>query len=115
MRKRINISVRWLPAIAVGSLFVQAVFAQGAPFNSTVPSQIMEQFRNQRTLWTTNVWVYANTLFGILAVIEFAWSAAVSEADCAAAAAQADCDVASHFILAFRISHPGFRIVPASV
>ena len=77
MRKRINISVRWLPAIAVGSLFVQAVFAQGAPFNSTVPSQIMEQFRNQRTQWTTNVWVYANTLFGILAVIEFAWSAAV--------------------------------------
>jgi type IV secretion system protein TrbL len=56
---------------------VQAVFAQGAPFNSTVPSQIMEQFRNQRTQWTTNVWVYANTLFGILAVIEFAWSAAV--------------------------------------
>jgi len=57
---------------------VQAVFAQaGSPFNTTVPSQIMDQFRNQRTLWTTNVWVYANTLFGILAVIEFAWSAAV--------------------------------------
>jgi len=77
MRKRTHISTRWLPAIAIGSLFVQAVFAQGPPFNSTVPSQIMEQFRNQRTQWTTNVWVYANTLFGILAVIEFAWSAAV--------------------------------------
>ena len=25
----------------------------------------------------TNVWPYANTLFGLLAVIEFAWSAAV--------------------------------------
>jgi type IV secretion system protein TrbL len=37
----------------------------------------MDQFRNNRIQWTTNVWVYANTLFGILAVIEFAWSAAV--------------------------------------
>ncbi len=33
--------------------------------------------RNQRITWTTNVWVYANALFSILAVIEFAWSAAV--------------------------------------
>ena len=71
-------AVRWLSAMAIGSLFVQAVFAQaGQPFNTTVPSQIMDQFRNQRILWTTNVWVYANTLFGVLAVIEFAWSAAV--------------------------------------
>lgn len=37
----------------------------------------MSQFRNQRILWTTNVWVYANNLFGILALIEFTWSAAV--------------------------------------
>jgi len=37
----------------------------------------MDQFRNQRNQWTTNIWVYANTLFCILAVIEFAWSAAV--------------------------------------
>jgi type IV secretion system protein TrbL len=37
----------------------------------------MDQFRDSRIQWTTNVWVYANTLFGILAVIEFAWSAAV--------------------------------------
>ena len=49
----------------------------GPGFNTTVPSQIMDQFRNQRIQWTTNVWVYANALFGILAVIEFAWSAAV--------------------------------------
>lgn len=71
-------ALRWLSAMAIGSLFVQAAFAQaGQPFNTTVPSQIMDQFRNQRILWTTNVWVYANALFGILAVIEFAWSAAV--------------------------------------
>src|SRR5579884_2402995 len=41
------------------------------------PSQIMDQYRAQRITWTTNIWPYANTLFGILATIEFAWSAAV--------------------------------------
>ncbi len=51
--------------------------AAGQPFNTTVPGDIMNQFRNQRILWTTNVWVYANNLFGILALIEFTWSAAV--------------------------------------
>jgi len=71
-------ALRWLPAMAVAGMFVQVVWAQaGPPFNTTVPSGIMDQFRNNRIEWTTNVWVYANTLFGILAVIEFAWSAAV--------------------------------------
>jgi type IV secretion system protein TrbL len=37
----------------------------------------MDQFRNQRTTWAANVWIYANALFGLLAIIEFAWSAAV--------------------------------------
>ena len=65
MRERIHTkSLRhWLPAIAIASLFVRAVFAQaGPPFNTTVPSQIMDQFRNNRILWTTNVFVYANSL-----------------------------------------------------
>src|SRR5258708_22715959 len=51
----------------------EAAFAQG----STNPSKIMDQYRSQRVQWTTNIWPYANTLFGLLAVIEFAWSAAV--------------------------------------
>src|ERR1700691_5657073 len=64
--------------MAIASLFVQAAFAQaGPPFNTTLPSQIMDQFRDERLQWTANVFVYANSLFGILAVIEFAWSAAV--------------------------------------
>ncbi|MGI8744401.1 MAG: P-type conjugative transfer protein TrbL [Bryobacteraceae bacterium] len=66
----------WLLVVVIASLFTQAALAQ-APFNTTVPGDIMTQFRNQRITWTTNVWVYANALFGILAVIEFAWSAAV--------------------------------------
>jgi type IV secretion system protein TrbL len=79
VRERIYKSLRrWLPLMAIFSLFVQAVFAQvGPPFNTTVPSQIMDQFRDERVQWTTNVFIYANALFGILAVIEFAWSAAV--------------------------------------
>jgi type IV secretion system protein TrbL len=70
--------IRCLPLAALTLLFAQAVFAQAGPgFNTTVPSQIMDQFRNNRLQWTNNVFVYANSLFGLLAVIEFAWSAAV--------------------------------------
>jgi type IV secretion system protein TrbL len=66
-----------MTAIAFALFFIQAAAAQAPPFNTSVPGDIMTQFRNQRITWTTNVWVYANALFGILAVIEFAWSAAV--------------------------------------
>lgn len=54
-----------------------ASVALGQTFTTTVPGDIMDQFRSARTLWTTGIWSYANKLFGILAVIEFAWSAAV--------------------------------------
>lgn len=70
--------LRWPAVIAATCIFAAAAWAQnGPPFNTTVPSQIMDQFRNNRIQWTANVWVYANSLFGILAIIEFAWSAAV--------------------------------------
>lgn len=70
--------LRWLPIAVAATLLIQVAWAQQGPgFNTTVPSQIMDQFRNERIQWTTNVWVYANALFGVLAVIEFAWSAAV--------------------------------------
>ena len=61
------------------SLAAETALAQG--FQTTVPTNIMTQFRNQRILWTTNVWVYANGLFGILALIEFTWSAATMVLD----------------------------------
>jgi type IV secretion system protein TrbL len=55
-----------------------ALLAQGnATFNTSVPGSIMNQFRNMRANWTSNIWLYANSLFALLAVIEFAWSAAV--------------------------------------
>jgi type IV secretion system protein TrbL len=79
VRERTQMSlIRCLALVAITLLFAEAVFAQAGPgFNTTVPSQIMDQFRNNRLQWTNNVFVYANSLFGLLAVIEFAWSAAV--------------------------------------
>ena len=76
---------RFLKGLALRAIWVALLvcvssglsLAAGQPFNTTVPGDIMSQFRNQRILWTTNVWVYANNLFGILALIEFTWSAAV--------------------------------------
>lgn len=48
-----------------------------AQIASNNPSQILQQYRNFRITWITNIWPYANTLFALLATIEFAWSAAV--------------------------------------
>ncbi len=75
-----RLPLHWLPAIALLSLAAETALAQ-AGFQTTVPTNIMTQFRNQRILWTTNVWVYANSLFGILALIEFTWSAATMVLD----------------------------------
>ena len=69
-----NLPLNWLPLLAVLALVAQTGFAQ-AGFQTTVPTGILTQFRNQRALWTTNVWIYANQLFGVLALIEFTWSA----------------------------------------
>jgi len=59
LRKSLNgRALRWLQVAAIASLSVQVILAQGPGFNTTVPSQIMDQFRNNRILWTTNdaVW-----------------------------------------------------------
>lgn len=41
------------------------------------PSAILNQYRDQRVTWFASIWPYANNLFGMLAVVEFAWSAAL--------------------------------------
>src|SRR5689334_3531838 len=56
---------------------VLAVLAPLAQAQGKAPSAILNQYRAQRTTWFTAVWPFANTLFGLLATIEFAWSAAV--------------------------------------
>jgi type IV secretory pathway TrbL component len=68
-------ALRWVLLYAVG---VCVVFAAAGPsYTTKVPSSIMDQFRAQRANWTAGVWLYANSLFGLLDIIEFAWSAAV--------------------------------------
>lgn len=52
-------------------------FGQAPPFVSTNPSQILSAFQAARGNWVANIAGYANALFGALALIEFAWSAAV--------------------------------------
>ena len=58
-------------------LFLMLILVGTAAAQNPKPSAIMDQYRAQRITWTTNIWPYANSLFGILALIEFAWSAAV--------------------------------------
>lgn len=58
-------------------LTVPVCFAQAPPFVSTNPSQILSAFQAARGNWVANIAAYANSLFGALALIEFAWSAAV--------------------------------------
>jgi type IV secretion system protein TrbL len=70
---------KYRPAITFGvcALFVVMVLSPLAQAQGKAPSAILNEYRAQRTTWFTVVWPYANTLFGILATIEFAWSAAV--------------------------------------
>lgn len=56
---------------------VRVCFAQAPPFVSTNASQILSAFQAARGNWVANIASYANSLFGALALIEFAWSAAV--------------------------------------
>jgi type IV secretion system protein TrbL len=58
-------------------MFLLVAAPATAQISSNNPSQILQQYRNFRTTWITNIWPYANTLFALLATIEFAWSAAV--------------------------------------
>ena len=62
---------------ACGAMLVLFAPTATAQISSNNPSQILQQYRNFRTTWITNIWPYANTLFALLATIEFAWSAAV--------------------------------------
>ena len=63
--------------LIAGATLVLIVLAPLAHAQGKAPSAILNQYRAQRTTWFTAVWPFANTLFGLLATIEFAWSAAV--------------------------------------
>ena len=61
----------WRMGLIAGFLILEAIPLHA---QQPKPSQIMDQYRGQRITWTTNICPYANTLFGILATIE--WKAA---------------------------------------
>ncbi len=65
-------SFRWaaLGCLACG-LLSDSALAQ------TSPSVMLDQYRAVRVSWLTTAAGYANRLFGILALIEFAWTAAI--------------------------------------
>src|SRR5947209_8042762 len=65
--------------ITIGLFLTIALLSShvGSAANVKAPSAILNQYRDQRVTWFTNIWPYANNLFGMLAVIEFAWSAAL--------------------------------------
>ncbi len=76
MSQRIYKSKR---VITIGLFVVIALLSShlASAANVKAPSAILNQYRAQRVTWFTNIWPYANNLFGMLAVIEFAWSAAL--------------------------------------
>ena len=63
--------------LVLGAAAILVLLSPLADAQAKAPSAILNQYRNQRTTWFTMIWPYANTLFGLLATIEFAWSAAV--------------------------------------
>ena len=75
-RDRIRRKLRWRVGLYSAALLAFAIAAQAAS-RSSPPSTILDAYRAQRTNWFANVWPATHTLFGLLAVIDFAWSAAV--------------------------------------
>lgn len=58
-------------------LCVVLCLAGGTAFAQTSPSAMLDQYRSVRMSWLNTAAGYANRLFGILALIEFAWTAAI--------------------------------------
>lgn len=68
---------RSLMCLVLGAAAVLVILSPLAHAQGKAPSAILNQYRAQRTTWFTAVFPFANTFFGLLATIEFAWSAAV--------------------------------------
>lgn len=64
--------VRGLAVLAMGVCLLG-----DSAFGQTSPSVMLDQYRAVRISWLNTAAGYANRLFGILALIEFAWTAAI--------------------------------------
>ena len=66
---------RWFigsAVVALVAISTELALAQGPIVNG--PTNIINQYRSVRTAWLTTAAGYANRLFAILALIEFAWT-----------------------------------------
>lgn len=62
--------------VLAACLLVNASIASAQPYGQ-VPGNLLDQYRALRPAWFAAVTTAANRLFGLLALIEFAWTAAV--------------------------------------
>src|SRR6516165_8783194 len=68
---------RWQHPAVVCAVCALAFLATAQVANAqTSPSAMLDQFRAVRMTWLSVAASYANRLFGLLALIEFAWTAA---------------------------------------
>ena len=67
----------WKKAITIAVVGVALALPPVAMAQPSAPSALLDQYRAARTSWFTAVATAARQLFGILALIEFAWSGAV--------------------------------------
>jgi type IV secretion system protein TrbL len=63
-------------AIAAAFLILFLLTSETA-LAQTTPSAMLDQYRAVRTTWLSTAATYANRLFGLLALIEFAWTGAI--------------------------------------
>src|SRR5580765_926324 len=69
---------RWRNPAVLCAVCVLAFLGTAHVANAqTSPSAMLDQFRAVRMTWLTVAAGYANRLFGLLALIEFAWTAAI--------------------------------------
>ena len=73
-----TVHVRWRKTAALCGLCALAFLGTARIAHAqTSPSAMLDQFRAVRMTWLSTAATYANRLFGLLAVIEFAWTAAI--------------------------------------
>src|SRR5579872_7233270 len=74
---KINRKLRTSAFHAAGVAALMMFLIPQAVLGDTAPSAILNQYRDMRGAWINSVSGFARDLFGALALIEFAWSAAV--------------------------------------
>jgi type IV secretion system protein TrbL len=73
-----TVHANWRKSAVLCGICVLAFFGTAQIAHAqTSPSAMLDQFRAVRMTWLSTASTYANRLFGLLAIIEFAWTAAI--------------------------------------